>query len=149
MHENAAVYIHILDKLVNNGHHSLSRGRVYNVYIGCAAVYNVGDGTVYLAVRLVYNLKTDKIGNKVRALFELEVASRGITVNCVAPGFIDTDMTKGLNEEHKKALLSQIPANRLGLPQDIANAVVFLASEGAGYMTGTVTHVNGGMFMGQ
>ncbi len=77
-----------------------------------------------------------------------EVASRGVTINCVAPGFIDTDMTKDLPEEHKKALLSQIPAQRLGNTDDIAAAVAFLASEPAGYITGTVLHVNGGMFMG-
>ena len=77
-----------------------------------------------------------------------EVASRGVTINCVAPGFIDTDMTKDLPEEHKKELLSQIPAQRLGNTDDIAAAVAFLASEPAGYITGTVLHVNGGMFMG-
>ena len=77
-----------------------------------------------------------------------EIGSRGITVNCVAPGFIDTDMTKNLPEEHKKALLSQIPAQRLGNTDDVAAAVAFLASEPAGYITGTVLHVNGGMFMG-
>lgn len=71
-----------------------------------------------------------------------------MTINCVAPGFIDTDMTKDLPEEHKKALLSQIPAQRLGNTDDIAAAVAFLASEPAGYITGTVLHVNGGMFMG-
>lgn len=76
-----------------------------------------------------------------------EVASRGITVNCVAPGFIDTDMTKGLAEEHRKALLAQVPCGRLGTPEDIANAVVFLASDAAGYITGAVLHVNGGMLM--
>ena len=77
-----------------------------------------------------------------------EVASRGVTINCVAPGFIDTDMTKDLPEEHKKALLSQIPAQRLGNTDDVSAAVAFLASEPAGYITGTVLHVNGGMFMG-
>ena len=77
-----------------------------------------------------------------------EVAARGITVNCVAPGFIDTDMTKGLPEEHKKALLTQVPAGRLGTPQDIAHAVTFLASDAGAYITGAVLHVNGGMFMG-
>ena len=76
-----------------------------------------------------------------------EVASRGITVNCVAPGFIDTDMTKGLSEEHRKSLLAQVPCGRLGEPSDIANAVVFLASDAASYITGSVLHVNGGMLM--
>ena len=76
-----------------------------------------------------------------------EVASRGITVNCVAPGFIDTDMTKALSEEQIKGLTSQIPAQRLGTPQDIAASVVFLASDGAGYITGVTLSVNGGMVM--
>ena len=76
-----------------------------------------------------------------------EVASRGITVNCVAPGFIETDMTKGLAEAQTAALLSQIPAGRLGQASEVAHAVAFLASPGAGYITGTELHVNGGMLM--
>jgi 3-oxoacyl-[acyl-carrier protein] reductase len=76
-----------------------------------------------------------------------EVGSRNITVNCVAPGFIDTDMTKALNEEQTAALMQQIPAGRFGLPEDIAAAVAFLASPQAGYITGTTLHVNGGMYM--
>lgn len=76
-----------------------------------------------------------------------EVGSRGITVNCIAPGFIDTDMTKALNEQQIAALLQQIPAGRFGLPEDIAAAVSFLASPQAGYITGTTLHVNGGMYM--
>lgn len=77
-----------------------------------------------------------------------EVASRGITVNAVAPGFIDTDMTKGLPEEQKEALLKQIPLNRLGKPEEIAAAVSFLTSPGAAYITGFTLDVNGGMYMG-
>lgn len=76
-----------------------------------------------------------------------EIGSRGITVNCVAPGFIDTDMTKGLPQEQQTALKTQIPLGRLGSPEDIAHAVAFLASPQAGYITGTTLHVNGGMFM--
>jgi 3-oxoacyl-[acyl-carrier protein] reductase len=76
-----------------------------------------------------------------------EVGSRGITVNCVAPGFIDTDMTKVLNEEQKTKLLEHIPLGRMGRPEDIAEAVVYLASDEAGYVTGTTLHVNGGMYM--
>jgi 3-oxoacyl-[acyl-carrier protein] reductase len=76
-----------------------------------------------------------------------EVGSRGITVNCVAPGFIDTDMTKDLPEEHKAKLLSHIPLGRLGQPEDIAAAVTFLASSRASYITGETIHVNGGMYM--
>lgn len=77
-----------------------------------------------------------------------EVGSRGITVNVVAPGFIDTDMTKALPEAQREALLSQIPLGRLGSPAEIANAVAFLASPGAAYITGETIHVNGGMHMG-
>ena len=76
-----------------------------------------------------------------------EVASRNITVNVVAPGFIDTDMTRGLNDEVKEMLLKSIPAGRMGAPADIASAVEFLVSEGANYITGETIHVNGGMLM--
>jgi 3-oxoacyl-[acyl-carrier protein] reductase len=76
-----------------------------------------------------------------------EIGSRNITVNCVAPGFIDTDMTRGLGESQHEALLTQIPLGRLGAPEDIANAVAFLAGPQAAYITGTTLHVNGGMYM--
>jgi 3-oxoacyl-[acyl-carrier protein] reductase len=76
-----------------------------------------------------------------------EIASRGVTVNVVAPGFIDTDMTKSLTDDQKEAIFKDIPANRLGLPQEIAETVGFLASEGAAYITGETIHVNGGMYM--
>ncbi len=76
-----------------------------------------------------------------------EIGSRNITVNCVAPGFIDTDMTRALSDAQKTALLGQIPLARLGTPEDVAAAVAFLASPPAGYITGTVLHVNGGMYM--
>jgi 3-oxoacyl-[acyl-carrier protein] reductase len=76
-----------------------------------------------------------------------EIGSRNITVNCVAPGFIDTDMTKGLGDEQHAALLTQIPLARLGSPEDIAHAVAFLAGPQAAYITGTTLHVNGGMYM--
>jgi 3-oxoacyl-[acyl-carrier protein] reductase len=76
-----------------------------------------------------------------------EVGSRGITVNTVAPGFIDTDMTRALPEEQKSALLQQIPLGRLGAPEEIAAAVGFLASPAAAYITGETIHVNGGMYM--
>lgn len=76
-----------------------------------------------------------------------EIGSRGITVNSVAPGFIDTDMTKSLSEEQKNILLSRIPLAKLGHPNDIANAVFFLASDNSSYVTGETIHVNGGMLM--
>ena len=76
-----------------------------------------------------------------------ELGSRGVTVNCVAPGFIETDMTKKLSEQQTSALMAQIPLGRLGQAADIAHAVAFLASPQAAYITGTELHVNGGMFM--
>lgn len=77
-----------------------------------------------------------------------EVASRGITVNVVSPGFIDTDMTKVLSDEQKEAIFKDVPANRLGHPEEIAGTVAFLASDVAAYITGETIHVNGGMYMG-
>jgi 3-oxoacyl-[acyl-carrier protein] reductase len=76
-----------------------------------------------------------------------EVGSRNITVNCVAPGFIDTDMTRALAEAQREKLVERIPLGRLGMPEDVAQAVAFLASAGAGYITGATLHVNGGMYM--
>jgi 3-oxoacyl-[acyl-carrier protein] reductase len=76
-----------------------------------------------------------------------ELGSRNITVNCIAPGFIDTDMTSGLQEEQQKALLAAIPLGHLGKPEDIAHAVAFVASPEAAYITGQEIHVNGGMYM--
>src|SRR5258705_7141114 len=76
-----------------------------------------------------------------------EVGSRNITINCIAPGFVDTDMTKALPEAQRAALLEKIPLGRLGSPEDIAHAVLFLASPQAGYITGATLHVNGGMYM--
>lgn len=76
-----------------------------------------------------------------------EVATRGITVNCVAPGFIATPMTEALNEKQSEAILSNIPAGAMGTPEDIASAVVFLASDEGNYVTGQTIHVNGGMAM--
>lgn len=76
-----------------------------------------------------------------------EVASRGITVNTVSPGFIDTDMTQVLTDEQKEGIFSQVPANRLGKPEEIASTVAFLATDAAAYITGETIHVNGGMYM--
>lgn len=76
-----------------------------------------------------------------------ELASRNITVNCVAPGFIDTDMTKILEEKQRASLVANVPLGRLGQPEDVAAAVSFLASAGAAYITGTTIHVNGGMYL--
>jgi 3-oxoacyl-[acyl-carrier protein] reductase len=76
-----------------------------------------------------------------------EYASRGVTVNAVAPGFIDTDMTAGLPEEAKKSIVAQTPVGRVGTPEEVAAAVVFLASDEAAYVTGQVLRVNGGMYV--
>lgn len=76
-----------------------------------------------------------------------EIASRGITVNVVSPGFIDTDMTKVLTDDQKAGIMKDVPMERLGKPEEIAATVAFLASDGAAYITGETIHVNGGMFM--
>lgn len=76
-----------------------------------------------------------------------ELGSRNITVNCVAPGFIDTDMTRSLSDEQRESLVGNVPLGRLGSPEEVASAVLFLASEGASYVTGSTVHVNGGMLM--
>lgn len=76
-----------------------------------------------------------------------EVGSRNITINCVAPGFIDTDMTRALADEFHQSLIQHVPLGRLGRPEEVASAVAFLASSAAGYITGTTLHVNGGMYM--
>ena len=113
-------------------------GRIINIGSVVGSMGNAGQ-TNYCAA------KAGLIGFS-KALAK-EVASRGITVNVVAPGFIATDMTDVLSEELKNNLLAQIPAGRLGEPKDIAKAVAFLASEDASYINGTTLHVNGGMYM--
>ncbi len=113
-------------------------GRIISVSSVVGALGNAGQ-TNYAAAKA-------GIEGFSRALAR-EVASRGITVNVVAPGFIDTDMTRALNDEQRAALAAQIPVARLGLPEDIAAAVAFLASSEAAYITGQTLHVNGGMYM--
>lgn len=113
-------------------------GRIINIGSVVGSMGNAGQ-TNYCAA------KAGLIGFS-KALAK-EVASRGITVNVVAPGFIATDMTDVLSEELKNNLLTQIPAGRLGEPKDIAKAVAFLASDDAAYINGTTLHVNGGMYM--
>ena len=114
------------------------RGRIINIASVVAASGNPGQCNYAAA-------KAGMIGFS-KSLAR-EVGSRGITVNVVAPGFIDTDMTRVLKEEQREGLLSQIPLRRLGGVGDIAQAVAFLASPGAGYITGETLHVNGGMYM--
>ena len=113
-------------------------GRIVNITSVVGASGNPGQAN-YAAAKA-------GVAGMTRALAR-ELGSRGVTVNCVAPGFIATDMTDGLAEAQKTALLAQIPMGRLGSPQEVADAVLFLASPRAGYVTGTELHVNGGMFM--
>lgn len=114
------------------------RGRIINIASVVAVMGNAGQAN-YAAT------KAGMIGFS-KSLAR-EIGSRGITVNVVAPGFIDTDMTKELPEENRAAMLGQVPLGRLGESDDIANAVLFLASEGGAYITGETLHVNGGMVM--
>jgi 3-oxoacyl-[acyl-carrier protein] reductase len=113
-------------------------GRIVNITSVVGASGNPGQAN-YAAAKA-------GVAGMTRALAR-ELGSRSITVNCVAPGFIATDMTEALPEAQKTALLQQIPLQRLGQPGEIAHAVAFLASPEAGYVTGTELHVNGGMFM--
>jgi len=113
-------------------------GRIVNITSVVGASGNAGQAN-YAAAKA-------GVAGMTRALAR-ELGSRSITVNCVAPGFIETDMTEVLPEAQKAALLQQIPLNRLGTPDEIAHAVAFLASREAGYITGTELHVNGGMYM--
>lgn len=113
-------------------------GRIVNISSVVGATGNPGQGN-YAAS------KAGMIGMSKSLAYE--VASRGITVNAVAPGFIQTAMTDKLNEDQKSNILTQIPAGRMGQPGDIAAAVLYLASDQAGYMTGSTLHVNGGMAM--
>jgi len=113
-------------------------GRIINIGSVVGASGNAGQAN-YAAAKA-------GMGGFTRALAR-ELGSRGITVNCVAPGFIDTDMTRTLPQAQQEALLSNIPLGRLGTVDEIARVVRFLASEDAAYVTGTTLHVNGGMFM--
>jgi 3-oxoacyl-[acyl-carrier protein] reductase len=113
-------------------------GRIINITSVVGSSGNAGQAN-YAAAKA-------GVAGMTRALAR-EVGSRGITVNCVAPGFIDTDMTRTLNEQQTQALLGQIPLGRLGQPEDIAACVAFLASSAGAYVTGATLHVNGGMYM--
>ena len=113
-------------------------GRIVNISSVVGAMGNSGQSN--------YSASKAGVGGFARALAK-ELGSRNITVNTVAPGFINTDMTKDLPEANKEALLTQVPLARLGAPEEIASVVCFLAGEGAAYITGETIHVNGGMYM--
>ncbi len=127
-----------MSKAVLRGMMKVRYGRIINISSVVGSTGNAGQANYAAA-------KAGMVGFA-KSLAK-EVGSRGITVNTVAPGFIDTDMTKELSEELKKSLLGSIALGRLGQPEEIAHAVAFLASEQAAYITGETLHVNGGMYM--
>lgn len=127
-----------LSRAVLRGMMKSKHGRIINITSVVASSGNPGQMNYAAAKAGVEGMS--------RALAR-EIGSRNITVNCVAPGFIDTDMTKSLSAEQHAALLTQIPLARLGAPEDVANAVAFLAGPQGAYITGSTLHVNGGMFM--
>jgi len=127
-----------MSRLVMRGMMKARTGRIINITSVVASSGNPGQAN-YAAAKA-------GVGGMTRALAR-ELGSRNITVNCVAPGFIDTDMTRALPDAAKEALLGQIAVGRLGQPEEIAAAVAFLASPAASYVSGTTLHVNGGMYM--
>lgn len=127
-----------LSKACMRGMMKARQGRIVNITSVVGVTGNAGQ-TNYAAAKAGIIGFTKSLAK--------EVGSRGITVNCVAPGFIDTDMTRTLPEEHRKALLGNIPLARLGSVEEIAGAVSFLCSPDSGYITGETLHVNGGMYM--
>jgi len=128
-----------LSRAVLRGMMKARAGRIVNITSVVGSSGNPGQ--------VNYAAAKAGIAGMTRALAR-EIGSRGITVNCVAPGFIDTDMTRALPDQAREGLLAQIPLGRLGQPEDIAAAVVYLAGPGGAYVTGTTLHVNGGMYMG-
>lgn len=131
--------VYRMSKAVLRGMMKARQGRIISVTSVVGATGNPGQ--------VNYSAAKAGVAGFTRAMAR-EVASRNITVNTVAPGFIDTDMTRALADEQRQKIINEIPLSRLGSAEDIANAVLFLASEEASYITGTEIHVNGGMYMG-
>jgi len=131
--------VYRLSKAVMRSMMKARTGRIINVTSVVGAMGNAGQSNYAAAKAGVEGFS--------RALAR-EVGSRNITVNCVAPGFIDTDMTRALNDAQREGLVGQIPLGRLGVVADVAGAVAYLASDAASYVTGCTLHVNGGMYMG-
>ncbi|MDR2614923.1 MAG: 3-oxoacyl-ACP reductase FabG [Candidatus Accumulibacter sp.] len=127
-----------LCRAVTRGMMKAREGRIINISSVVGYAGNAGQANYCASKAGVAGLS--------RALAR-ELGSRNITVNCVAPGFIDTDMTRALEEKQRAALSASVPLGRLGQPEDVAAAVAFLASPGAAYVSGTTIHVNGGMYM--
>ncbi|MGE5466831.1 MAG: 3-oxoacyl-ACP reductase FabG [Ignavibacteria bacterium] len=127
-----------LSKLVMRGMMKARVGRIINITSVVGAAGNPGQAN-YCAAKA-------GVAGMTRSLAQ-ELGSRNITVNCIAPGLIDTDMTRALPDAQRDSILQKVPLNRFGKPEDVAAAVAFLAGPQAGYITGTTLHVNGGMFM--
>jgi 3-oxoacyl-[acyl-carrier protein] reductase len=130
--------VYRMSKACLRGMMKARRGRIVNIASVVGSMGNAGQ-TNYAAAKAGMMGFTKALAR--------EVGARGITVNCVAPGFVETDMTRDLADGQREALLAGIPLGRLGQPDEIAQAVLFLAAEGGGYITGETLHVNGGMYM--
>ncbi len=131
--------VYRMSKACLRGMMKARRGRIINIGSVVGAMGNAGQAN-YAAAKAGVTGLTKSLAR--------ELGGRNITVNTVAPGFIETDMTAAMSEEQRGALIANVPLERLGSPQDIAAAVAFLASADAGYITGETLHVNGGMYMG-
>lgn len=131
--------VYRLSKAVLRGMAKARWGRIINISSVVAGMGNAGQGN-YCAAKAGVEGFTRSLAK--------EMSNRGITANCVAPGFIDTDMTRELDENQRGAMLENIPAGRFGAPEEVAAVVAFLASDAAGYVTGDTINVNGGMYMG-